>query len=419
MQLGSPGRLASSLFAATAALLGAPSGPSIAQETDRWKFDTSLLYYGESGRVQDYSANLMAQRALGRGLFSFRLTADVLTGASASGAVPALFPQTFTTPSGNGTYHIDGGATPLDPSFLDTRIAASAGWLRSLGKRGELDVGLSASNEYDYLHTGANARYSLGFNQKNTTLGFGLAFAADSVDPVGGAPVPFAPMLPPGETGNKVGSDSKTVLDALIGITQVLGKQTVGELNYSYSRSSGYLTDPYKVLSVVDPVTGDPGAYLFESRPDQRTKQSVYAQVKHHFGRPIADLSYRYMTDDWGVASHTVEMHWRQPLGTGWYVQPHLRWYTQTAADFYQTYLLAGSPLPDHATADYRLGALDATTLGLKVGKVQQDGREYSLRVEYYKQSGRAPPGASVGSLAGLDLFPTVDAAIAQFQVRF
>ncbi|HET9299747.1 MAG TPA: DUF3570 domain-containing protein, partial [Candidatus Polarisedimenticolaceae bacterium] len=197
------------------------------------------------------------------------------------------------------------------------------------------------------------------------------------------------------------------------------GKQTVAELNYSYSRSSGYLTDPYKVLSVVDPVTGDPGAYLFESRPDQRTKQSFFGQVKHHFGRPIADLSYRYMTDDWGVASHTAEMHWRQPLGTGWYVQPHLRWYTQTAADFYRTYLLAGSPLPDHATADYRLGELDATTLGLKVGKVQQDGREYSLRVEYYKQSGRAPPGTSVGSLAGLDLFPTVDAAIAQFQVRF
>jgi len=26
-------------------------------------------------------------------------------------------------------------------------------------------------------------------------------------------------------------------------------------LNYSYSDSSGYLTDPYKILSVVDPVT--------------------------------------------------------------------------------------------------------------------------------------------------------------------
>jgi hypothetical protein len=105
-----------------------------------------------------------------------------------------------------------------------------------VGKRGELDVGLSASNEYDYLHTGANARYSLGLNQRNTTLGFGFAFAADSMSPVGGAPVPISAMLPPGETGNKQGSDSKTVLDALIGVTQVLGKQTVAELNYSYSQ---------------------------------------------------------------------------------------------------------------------------------------------------------------------------------------
>jgi hypothetical protein len=115
MQLGPTGRLASSLFAATAALLGAPSGPSLAQETDRWKFDTSLLYYGESQRVQDLSANLLAQRGFHKGMLSFRLTADVLTGASASGAVPALFPQTFTTPSGNGTYPIDARSTPLDP----------------------------------------------------------------------------------------------------------------------------------------------------------------------------------------------------------------------------------------------------------------------------------------------------------------
>ena len=105
---------------------------------------------------------------------------------------------------------------------------------------------------------------------------------AGRLDPVGGAPLPLAAMLPAGQTGNKLGSDSKTVADLLVGVTQVLGKRTIGQLNYAFSNSSGYLTDPYKLLSVVDPITGDPVAgpgglslYLFEGRPDARTKHSL------------------------------------------------------------------------------------------------------------------------------------------------
>ena len=427
MQLGSPGRLATSLFAATAALLGAPTGPSAAEEAKRpWTFDTSLLFYGESQRVSDLSANVRAQHGLGSGLLTLRLTVDSLTGASASGAVPSRFPQTFTTPSGNGSYQAGPGATPLDTSFLDTRVAFGANWLRSVGTRGELDFGLSGSKEYDYLHTGANARYSLAFDQRNTTLGIGLAFASDTVDPVGGAPVGLTPMRAAGQPAGKLGSDSKRVTDLLLGVTQVLGPRTVGELSYSFSRSDGYLTDPYKVLTVVDPATGDPVPgpdlpylYLFEDRPDSRTKHSLYAQVKHRFGRPVADASYRYMTDDWGVTSHTLEMHWRQPIGPRWFVQPHLRYYVQSAADFYRPFLVSGQPLPDHASADYRLGELDAATLGVKVGRALAHDREVSLRVEYYRPSGRAPPLSAFGAPTGLDIDPAVDAVITQLAFRF
>jgi uncharacterized protein DUF3570 len=429
MQLGrNPRRkVAASLFAATATLLGAPSGPSLAQEqTKGWKFDASASYYGETDRVQDASLNVMVQHWFRRGKMTVRLAVDALTGASASGAAPSVFPQTFTSPSGNGSYEIGAGDTPLDPTFLDTRIAASANWQQRAGARGELDVGLSVSNEYDYFHAGVNGRYSLGLNEQNTTLALGLAYASDTVDPVGGTPIALAPMLPEGASGNKLGDDSKTVADGLIGVTQVLGRRTIGQLNYSYSRASGYLTDPYKLLSVVDPVTGDPVAgpglpylYLFESRPDERTKQSVFAQIKHRFGRPVIDASYRYMTDDWGIQSHTLDLLWRQPIGERWYVQPHLRYYMQSAADFYRSYLRDGDPLPDHASADYRLGEMDGTTFGLKVGRTHADDQEWSVRVEYYRQAGRAPPGASFGSLAGLDLFPTVDAVITQLEYRF
>jgi len=422
-------RIAASLAAATCSLLGsAVPGASIAAEAEkRWQFDAAVLYYGESaGRVTDYSLNAWARRLFTRGrALALRLGIDSLTGASPSGAVPASTPQTFTTPSGNSSYTTPAGETPLDDSFLDTRYALSADWEQPLSRSLRATFGGSFSNEYDYMHAGANATLARDFNQRNTTLSAGLSFAADTINPVGGAPIPFAPMLPPGSSGNKAGDESKTVADLLVGVTQVLGPRTLAQINYSLSRSTGYLNDPYKLISVVDPVTGDPtpgpdslDLYLFESRPDARTKHSLFVEVRRHLGRDIVDGAYRFMTDDWGIQSHTLDFHYRWKQKGG-YLQPHLRYYTQSAADFYVVNLFDGDPLPAYATADYRLGEFDAYTLGLKYGRPAGDGKEWAVRVEYYEQSGRAPPGSGVGSLADFDLYPGLDAVIVQVGYSF
>ena len=427
MQLKRPKRIITSLAAATGALLGAAPSPAQAQEgTKRWSFDAAVLYYDEGDRVTDISANVLFKWMFQRGAqLAGRFTVDSLTGASASGATPAGLPQTFTTPSGDGSYVTPAGETPLDDTFLDTRVALDVNWVQPVGGRSTLDFGVSFSNEYDYFSSALNGRYSHEFNERNTTLNVGLAFAHDLVDPVGGTPIAFAAMLPPGDLSNKDGSDSKNVADLVIGVSQVFGERTIGQLNYSYSRSDGYLTDPYKLLSVVDPVTGEPvpgspglDLYRFESRPDQRTKHSLFAQVRHQFQRDIIDGSYRFMTDDWGIRSHTVELRYRFRRPS-FYVEPHARFYTQAAADFYRTVLFNGDPTPDHASADYRLGDLDGLTLGLKYGRPFGKGMEWGVRAEFYRQSGRAPPQFNVGALQEFDLFPTVDALIVQGDFGF
>jgi hypothetical protein len=423
VQLKRPKRIIGSLAAATGALLGiTPSAASPAtDELKRWSFDAAVLYYDEGDRVRDISANVLVKRLFRRGgQLVGRVSVDSLTGASASGATPAGLPQTFTTPSGNGSYVTPAGQTPLDDTFLDTRGALDVSWVQPVGGRSSLELGVSLSYEYDYFSSGINGRYSHEFNERNTTLNVGLAFAHDTVDPVGGTPVPFAAMLPPGDMSNKEGSDSKNVADLVIGVSQVFSERTIGQLNYSFSRSDGYLTDPYKLLSVVDPVTGTPSPgpagldlYRFESRPDQRTKHSLFAQVRHQFRRDILDGSYRFMTDEWGIRSQTLELRyrWRRP---SFYVEPHARLYTQSVADFYRTVLFDGDPIPDHASADYRLGDLNGYTLGLKYGHPFGEGHEWGVRVELYRQSGRAPPEFNVGALQSFDLFPTVNAVIVQ-----
>jgi len=421
------------LAAATCSLLGSlPAAPAVAQEAKAWSVDSSLLYYGEdNGRVKDLSLMASIRRALDEDRsLSATLTVDSLTGATPNGAVPAGVPQTFTGPSGGGSYTVAPGAQPLDTTFLDTRVALAANWQQALGTAMRWNVGFSASHEYDYLHLGLNARLERDFNQRNTTVFLGAAYGQDEIKPVGGVPVGLSPMageIDDGTDRGRAGDDTKDVADILIGVTQVLTRRSLLEVAYSYGQSDGYLTDPYKILSVVDPVSGAPVAstedgidfqYLYEHRPDSRTKQSLFAEWRYAFDRDSLALNVRLMDDDWGVQSQTAEARYRWNINERSYLEPHLRWYSQGAADFYRTVLFEGDPLPAFATADYRLGDLDAYTIGAKYGRRTAHG-EFSVRLEYYQQSATESPGAAVGALAGFDLTPDLKAVIVQFGYKF
>ena len=425
--------LTATLAAATCALLGtALAAPVAAEETNRWSVDSSLLYYGESdSRVQDVSAAVSGVRNFGddRSL-ALTLTADTLTGASASGAIALDRPQTFTSPSGKATYTTAAGDVPLDDTFRDTRFALNGSWNQPLARLYTVSAGLGFSVEHDYTHIGANLALARDFNKRNTTVNFGLAYSQDEINPEGGAPLPLSQMLDVGNSSNKLDTDTKNVIDALIGFTQVLGRNTVLRMNYSYSDSSGYLNDPYKFLSVVDPLTGDTitrvptgqgpdGVYVFESRPDTRVKQSVFAEVKHAFGAPVAHFSYRFMTDDWGIDSQTVDARLRWPVGAASFIEPQLRYYMQNEADFYRSSLVNGQPLPQYASADFRLGNFDAVTVGLKFGHRTAEGNEWTTRLEFYQQTGDIPANQIIGNQANREQYPDLSAVIAQFSYRF
>ncbi|MBT8095238.1 MAG: DUF3570 domain-containing protein, partial [Gammaproteobacteria bacterium] len=144
--------VAAALASATCALLGTTAAaPVDAQEEPKWDFNTSILYYGEDeDRVQDLSF-----KSLSRRLFTddrvliLGLTVDTLTGATPSGAIRQGGPQTFTRPSGNAAYTEAGGKLPLDDTFRDTRVSIAANWQQPAGDNGLVNVGFSASKEYD------------------------------------------------------------------------------------------------------------------------------------------------------------------------------------------------------------------------------------------------------------------------------
>ena len=412
-----------------AASVNLVAGNSIAKESP-WQVDSSLLVYSESdSRVTAIEPIVALKKDLGdEHIFSMKMTLDSLTGASPNGATPSNSPQTFTGPSGENTYTADAGEVPLDDSFKDTRAALNLSWEQPWGDRNKISVGGNISKEYDFTSLGLNAAIARDFNNKNTTLSLGLGFESDQINPVGGTPVQYSTMVNGDEnvvedlkeTG---GNESKDIVDLLIGVTQVMNRHWVTQINYSFGDSSGYHNDPYKVLSVLDDQGNNvnhPSAqidnwYIYESRPDTRTRHSLYWANKIHLTEDVIDFSYRYYTDDWGIDSHTLDLRYRYNFAGNMYLEPHLRWYQQSAADFYRLYLSASTDITggnvnlDYASADPRLSELTGTTFGIKYGIEFSRYSEFNIRLEQYTQSYKEN-ASTLPALSGLDLAPDLKA---------
>jgi hypothetical protein len=404
MQLkNDPCHIRKSLALATASLLSSVPGPSQAATSDDWQIDTSVLYYSEDNRVTAIEPVIRARKEIGDDEYmTYRVVADSLTGASPNGAIPTDSPQTFTGPSGGeGSYTTPANETPLDPSFHDTRVAVNAEWEKPLSQYLKGIFAVNASNEFDYTSLGLSATFSRDYNNRNTTLSAGLSYNFDTIKPVGGIPIGLSPKATTeveneDDIEGRPGTDDKTVMDFLIGITQVIDRRTLMQFNYTYGQDDGYLTDPYKILSVVtapDSITLATEPYLYENRPDSRARNALYWKTVHQFqNTDVLNISYRYYWDDWGISSHTVDARYRIDMANGHYLMPHVRYYLQDKADFYYYKLVEGST-PQYASADYRLADMSTTTLGLKYGISFNENSEFAFRAEMMKQQseGDAP----------------------------
>lgn len=426
--------VSAALAAASCALLGtsAQAEGDFWDFSKDWKFDTGFLYYGEQDRVSAVEGVFSATREPEyNDKFSFKVVLDSLTGASPSGAIAQPNNQTFTKPSGNGQYTVDAGDIPLDDTFRDTRLQMNAQWTKPAWENVTSSYGVHFSKEYDYLSLALNGGLAWDFNQKNSTFSLGLSYASDTYEPEGGIPDPLASMVidlgqfPTDQDYQDAfdatridTSDDRQTTDLLVGWTQVINRSTIMQFNYSYSNVSGYLNDPFKVISLVDG-GGLATDHIYENRPDKRTKHSFYWQTKHHLDASVMDFSVRYFTDDWDISSQTVEYKHFFSFGENSYIEPQFRYYKQSAAEFYQPYLLDSATVPEFASADIRLGEFSAITVGLKYGWQTSGGNPMAIRLSYYKQTTEDVLNSHPGVLNDLEIYPDLDAVFLQFTYSF
>jgi hypothetical protein len=388
-----------------------------------WQFESALAYYHEDGRIQAVEPVVSANRDYGDGgSIGLNFTFDALSGSSPNGALPSHAPQTFASPSAKSflsakhLYTTAPGSLPVDPNYSDARVAIGSDWTLPLTRLSRVTLGGKVSFEDDFYSGTVNVAVAHDFNDKNTTVSFGVNDESDIIQPIGNTPVPSSNYSAFEKEGNK----SKNGTGALLGVTQVMTRTWLTELNFSVDRFSGYLNDPYKLVSVLD-AGGNTTGYEYENRPDSRTRRSVYLENRVGWNRASAALSLRYMTDTWGIHSDTAQVHfrWWSPTREQ-YVEPTVRWYKQSAADFFQPWV-SSADIADtkYVSADSRLAAFHALTYGLKYGfglgdKLHRPGSEFTVRLEYYQQTldTRTPIPAA---LQGLDLYPGLKAVLVQF----
>ncbi len=381
-----------SMAACTLLTLGTASTQTHAVE-NIWQIDTSYLSYEEADdRVSVSKALANLTRANENGSLTVNLVHDTISGASPTGAIRSSDSAvTYTGASGGNGFSADNSGDYSKSSFDDTRIQAGVNLthVRSAGLT--FNYGAAVSQESDYDSYGANIGIAKESSDRASTLSAGLALTIDSIyrSDTGGTPEPLGNIL----QIRPYSEGSRDTVDGILGYSRVLNKRTLAQLNLGFGASDGYHSDPYKIISAAtdaDRIL----ANFHDSRPESRLRTSVFGKLVHQLQGTThsVHLSYRYYQDDWGIRSHTADLRYRHQLTKRQYLEPHVRLYRQSQADFYQRNLLVDEdsnpilPGDGFASSDYRLDSMASSTLGIKYGVAVSRNADLRLRAEYIDQ---------------------------------
>jgi len=284
------------------------------------------------------------------------------------------------------------GATPryhtaisgATPRMTDERHAGDIKVTR-YAERSSYSLGVSKSKEHDYDSSAVSLGASFSSDDNNRTWNIGLGYASDKI----------------GSTNDATLHERKRTTELMFGVTQAWTANDLVQLNLTFNSGRGFYSDPYKEPDI---------------RPRQRDQGILLARWNHHFADLNASLrtSYRFYHDSFGINAHTLGAEWVQPLSTMFTVTPSLRLYSQSAAKFYFDPVYdpdVGAPYPpgyftnppEFISADQRLSAFGAVTVGLKVAVQFTPEWSSDLKLERYEQRSSWRVGGN-GS-PGLDPF--------------
>jgi hypothetical protein len=263
----------------------------------------------------------------------------------------------------------------------DTRHATDLSVTRYL-PFGSTILGGSFSQERDYISRSVSLQQNISTPSKNTTINLGYSYAWDYIS----------------TNSNPPNIGTKHTNSWIVGVTQVMSKNDIVQLNLGYSLGKGIYTQGD--LDHLNQGIFSDAYKMFDLRPDRRRSSTIMTKWNHYFEATggASHFSYRYYGDSWGIKSHTFTTEYVQPLPADFTVTPSARYYSQTAASFYVPTSvdesLDNTNFPDltgltYYSCDQRLSAFGAVTLGIKVEKRIAHDWIVDARYDHYVQQGR------------------------------
>lgn len=295
-----------------------------------------------------------------------------------------------------------------------------------------LDWHAGASIERDYTSRYSDIGGRVDFNRKQTTLNYGMGYTNSDTRAVldEGQSMHISTAGYPGQYGFITDGQTQSLLitgnrqdgNAHVGLSQIISRNAVATAGFAYTYSEGYLSNPYKDVSVfllkpdwqaafglpatafagVEYAAG--GVSALEKRPGVRNQFSWDGSYTHYVEAldASAQLRYNFFHDDWGINAHTFDGEWRQALGAGWMLVPRVRYYSQTAAYFFAPYLFSTDASGNYAdlahrvySSDQRLSAFGALSGGIVVSKQIAEGLTVDLGFDYYSRASALQIGGS------------------------
>ena len=265
----------------------------------------------------------------------------------------------YVIPDASGPLQVMSGAT-----IRENRSQADLSFARRRnGFTHKAAVGYSTEDDYEALY----ASYS---GEKDSSDGlrtwsWGGSYSDDEISPTDAL------------LFGRIEHATRDSLSGSLGMTQVLNRNAVIQSSISLTRQSGFLSDPYKQAWINNDVLND-------SRPDRRVMFTWTTRLRQYMERSRAALvvDYRFFHDDWEITAHTLETAWRQPLGHNWEIAPSIRYYSQSAPDFYAPFYFE-LPEDGYWSSDYRLATYGALSYRLHT-EYRQEKWSFSAGAEYY-----------------------------------
>ncbi len=268
----------------------------------------------------------------------------------------------------SGNYYVDSvSSASIDvitsgaSKYSEDRTEVSAG-IDYLRGNSIMSLSYTNSDENDYEGNTATLGISMDMFGNMTTVTLGYSYGWDTVK-------------------NNTDATFSEDIDRQhyrVGLSQVLTKDMVMELNFETITDEGFLNNPYRSVRYIDPGSAVGYSYQSEVYPRTRTSNAVAIRSIYYLPwRASTSAEYRFFNDTWDITAHNVKLAYVHPLAGGWLLEGRYRYYTQSAASFYSD-LFPFMDAQNFLARDKELSKFETNTVGVTVSyDFIENGKKY------------------------------------------